>query len=379
MPASAMPNGVFGGAEEHDSIEISLITCTPGSQLWAQYGHTALRFHNLTTNVDLAVNYGVFSSNQPYFVLRFIFGLTDYRIYVEPFATFLSEYIADGRGVTEQMLDLTYADKLSIIRALEENILPENQVYRYNIFHDNCSTRARDLIVNHITNGTVQYPPAAGDSCTFRTMVHRFNKVTPWVQFGEDWLLGLPADYATNKAEQQFLPSNLQEDFDKGIYAGHPLVSSTRMIVTPKSVAMDSGRGVTPMDVIIIMFIITIAFEIYEYRRKNIIWGIDLFYMLLTGLPGIVLTLMIFSQHPTVSLNLLILFINPLPLFFAYQAVKHTKANRKYWWWTLWEILIVLGMIGGLFQTYPRGMIILALLLLTRPLLHHYIERTQQG
>ncbi len=374
-----MSNGNFENVKQHDSIEVSLITCTPGSELWAQYGHTALRFHNLTTNVDLAVNYGVFSSNQPYFILRFIFGLTDYRIYVEPFASFLSEYIEAGRGVTEQKLDLTYADKLSIIKALEENILPENQVYRYNIFHDNCSTRARDLIVNHLTNGTVQYPPAAGDSCTFRTMVHGYNKVTPWVQFGEDWLLGLPADYATSKAAQQFLPYNLQEDFDKAVYNGNPLVSSTRMIVTPKTDTAGDSHNITPLDVIIIMFIITIAFEIYEYRNKRVLWGIDLFYMILTGLPGIVLALMIFSQHPTVSLNLLILFINPLPLFFAYPAARHTREHRKYWWWTLWEVMIVLGMIGGLFQTYPRGLIILALLLLTRPLLHHYIERTRQG
>lgn len=379
MHCFAMSNGNFENVKQHDSIEVSLITCTPGSELWAQYGHTAIRFHNLTTNVDLAVNYGVFSSNQPYFILRFIFGLTDYRIYVEPFASFLSEYIEAGRGVTEQKLDLAYADKLSIIKALEENILPENQVYRYNIFHDNCSTRARDLIVNHLTNGTVQYPPAAGDSCTFRTMVHGYNKVTPWVQFGEDWLLGLPADYATSKAAQQFLPYNLQEDFDKAVYNGNPLVSSTRMIVTPKTDTAGDSHNITPLDVIIIMFIITIAFEIYEYRNKRVLWGIDLFYMILTGLPGIVLALMIFSQHPTVSLNLLILFINPLPLFFAYPAARHTREHRKYWWWTLWEVMIVLGMIGGLFQTYPRGLIILALLLLTRPLLHHYIERTRQG
>lgn len=84
---------------------------------------------------------------------------------------------------------------------------------------------------------------------------------------------------------------------------------------------------------------------------------------------------MIFSEHPTVSLNLLILILNPVPLFMAYPAIKRTREHRSFWWWTAWEILIVMFMIGGFFQTYPEGMIILALILLTRPLVHHYITR----
>ena len=32
------------------------------------------------------------------------------------------------------------------IRLLQENYLPENRVYRYNFFYDNCATRPRDKI-----------------------------------------------------------------------------------------------------------------------------------------------------------------------------------------------------------------------------------------
>ena len=97
--------------------------------------------------------------------------------------------------------------------------------------------------------------------------------------------------------------------------------------------------------------------------------------MLLTGLPGIIITAMIFSEHPTVSLNLLILILNPLPLFVAWPAIRRTIRHRTFWWWTAWEVLIVPFMIGGFFQSYPSGMIILALILLTRPLIHHFILR----
>ena len=37
-----------------------------------------------------------------------------------------------------------------------ENYRPENRVYRYNFFYDNCATRPRDQIERAI-NGTLQY------------------------------------------------------------------------------------------------------------------------------------------------------------------------------------------------------------------------------
>ena len=63
---------------DNDSIDISLLTCGPGSEVWSEFGHTAVRIHNITTGADVAVNYGMFSSNTPHFIPKFILGLTDY-------------------------------------------------------------------------------------------------------------------------------------------------------------------------------------------------------------------------------------------------------------------------------------------------------------
>ena len=217
------------------------------------------------------------------------------------------------------------------------------------------------------------------DSCSFRQMVHRCTVDYPWTQFGEDLLLGIQADWQTSKSEQQFLPDNLRKDFDKALYNGRPLVSSTRMIVTPQPLSKGKNVPLSPMDVMMILLVVTVTLELFEHKSKKIFWGIDMFYMLLTGLTGIVITAMIFSQHPTVRVNLLILILNPLPLIFGYQAIRHTIKHEKYWWWTAWEVLIVLFMVGGFFQTYPSGMIVLALVLLTRPLMHHYMLNKNKG
>ena len=84
--------------------------------------------------------------------------------------------------------------------------------------------------------------------------------------------------------------------------------------------------------------------------------------MLVQGLAGCVLFVMIFSQHPTTSLNLQLLLLNPLPFFFI-PAVLRRRDTR---WWRILAVMIVLFAIGGLFQHYAEGMMIVALCLLIR-------------
>ena len=88
--------------------------------------------------------------------------------------------------------------------------------------------------------------------------------------------------------------------------------------------------------------------------------------MVAQGLVGLVLFVMLFSQHPTTSTNLQLLLFNPLPFFFL-PAVIRGRATR---WWILQAALFVLFVIGSLFQSYAEGMIIVALCLLLRSAIH---------
>ncbi|MBQ2127790.1 MAG: DUF4105 domain-containing protein, partial [Prevotella sp.] len=140
----------------YDSVEVSLLTCQPHEEIYSLYGHTALRYHDLKRNEDWAFNYGIFNFHAPHFVLRFVFGLTDYELGVIPTDIFKQEYRRFGSQVTEQVLNLTNEEKHAIHKALYENYRPENRVYRYNYFYDNCTTRARDMVERNI-NGQVRY------------------------------------------------------------------------------------------------------------------------------------------------------------------------------------------------------------------------------
>ena len=352
-----------------DRIQISLLTCSPGKEVWAQYGHTAIRYYDKESGEDLAINYGIFSLDQTYFIPRFVLGMTDYRMGVQPMDMFLAQYSYEGRGVIEQVLNLSAEDKEVIYKALQENMKPENVVYRYNYFFDNCTTRARDMLVNHL-HGKVVYPPAEEDA-TFRSMIHKWNNKYEWSQFGEDLLLGVNADRKTTKSEQQFLPENLRSDFDKARYNGKPLVKETNILLDAETEVAEPTFPLSPLSVALIFAVISLVMMLFSYRRQQVYWAWDLALMLTSGLMGIIFFVMIFSQHPCVSLNFILLFFNPLPLFFLYSTIK----KKKVIWWKIWGVLIILGLFGSLFQEIPLPILIVASFLLLHCIVHLRINK----
>ena len=115
--------------------------------------------------------------------------------------------------------------------------------------------------------------------------------------------------------------------------------------------------------------IIILAIIVAElFLKKWWFWWFDALLMLVLGVCGLILTAMIFSQHPTVSLNLQILFLNPLALVGVYAALKR---NPKHWFWTFYVVCIVLFLLADLFkiQHFAAGLTSLAFALLFRILI----------
>jgi phosphoglycerol transferase MdoB-like AlkP superfamily enzyme len=107
----------------------------------------------------------------------------------------------------------------------------------------------------------------------------------------------------------------------------------------------------------------------WKNRQAFVVW--DVLLMIAAGTIGIVLTMMLFSQHPTVSLNLQIILFNPLPWFFLWPVIR----GRKTCYWMITAILCLLFLIGALFQSYAEGICGLALCLLFQSIIHLYRVR----
>ena len=356
--------------EYYDSVEVSLLTCQPHDEVYSLYGHTAIRWNDRhAKGEDLAFNYGVFDFRKPHFALRFVFGLTDYELGAYPYRLFLQEYRHFGSMVTEQVLNLTNEEKARLHIALAENLRPENSVYRYNYFYSNCTTKARDII-EQCVNGHVEYAGKEDYTPSYRDMVHEMTRNNPWSRFGNDLLLGIKADQKTNLRQQEFLPNHLMRDFDRaqiyenGIY--RPLVKD-RQIAVPSGVqVIQQGFPLTPLQCFLILLAVALVIFLIEWKKRCafILWEVLL--MVVSGIIGIVLTLMVFSHHPTVSLNLQILLFNPIHWLFLWPVIR--GRNTRYWYIT--AVMCILFLIGSLFQSYAEGIWSLALCLLLQSIIH---------
>jgi hypothetical protein len=356
--------------KDMDNVRISLLTCQPHDEVYSIYGHTAIRYQDAARGTDLAINYGMFSFNKPYFILRFVFGLTDYEMGIEPFDAFCAQYASYGSGVYEQELNLTPEEKLAIVKAIDTNYEPQNRVYRYNYFYDNCTTRAREMIVNHL-QARVNYTPEKIKGTSYRQIVHQCASQTPWIRFGNDMLLGVQADLIINRSQRQFLPANLMRDFEgamlsNGTNTKRKLVLSSGWVVKPGVQTTSSAFPLSPTALMLVLAAIILGTTAIEAKLNTRFAWFDALWLLLCGLVGLLLFVMIFSQHPTVRINFQILFFCPYTLLYIYKALKKDKEKQFFKGIKIWCILIVLFFIGRFFQHYAEGIVFLALSLLIR-------------
>lgn len=358
-----------------DSVNISLLTCGPGNEVWSYYGHTALLIEDKAHYCDIVVNWGMFSFQQDYFILRFVFGLTDYQMGIVSMTDFMTEYAHEGRWVRQQLLLLSREEKLAIMRSIEKNYEPENSTYRYNFFYDNCTTRARNIILDNMEKGSVSLPKLSF-STTYRDEIHKWNADHCWARFGNDLLLGYEADRRIDSKQYEFLPVNLSKDFDITSRTfvnkqGTPnmmksvLVDSSFYLIPPQA-AVAQPESITPFTVFLgLAAIILLLCGMEIYKKKNF-WWMDAALFILTGLPGLILLTMIFSQHPTVQVNFQLLILNPLNLFFVWKTSKKLKKGKIYWYYNVWGALLLLSLFMQIWQHYAEGIEILALSLLFR-------------
>ena len=362
-----------------DSIRVSLLTCSPHDEIYSLYGHTAIRYEDKASKTDIVVNYGMFSFKKPFFVARFVLGLTDYEMGIQDFNDFCYEYQYFGSQVTQQEINLTPEEKGQLLKALQDNYA-NARVYRYNYFYNNCTTKARDIILKSI-NGKIEYKNGIDKSVSFRDLIHGCNANYSWASFGNDLLLGFKADMQTTREEQQFLPDNLMRDFGQAKIvsadgSARPLVKNTEIIVKGNDYAIAGKTKVTPQFVFITLLLLIAAIVVAEFKTKKRFLWVDISLLLASGLAGLILFVMLFSEHPTTSTNLQIFILCPLNLYWAIYIIKNKRNERKLRKaWTFLSIMLCIGLSGRLIQVYAEGMPLLALSLLLKNCSNLYATR----
>ncbi len=368
-------------SHEPDTLVVSLITCSPGTDLYAMFGHSAIRIFNVNTQQNIVFNYGMFNYNSDNFVFRFLKGETDYELGAEPADFFVWRYSQKGNGIVQQVLNLSPAEKAKLVALITENYKPENRIYRYNWLYDNCTTRARDVIEAAI-DGEVVYTKSTQPK-TARQILDEFTSPSPWSEFGINLILGSEIDYPLSKKLQMFIPSYYEMEVDSafihkngGGYA--PLVLDKRAVLDNR-IINDEPTIFTPFVVFAILLLASCGLFIYEWKKKRVVWVVDVVLLSIQGLVGILVSfLFFFSEHAAVDSNWLVVIFNPLPfLWLPYFINRAKKIKRDYVCFVSCAVIVAfMFAMPSANQSFDKSVDILVFILLSRSLSNIINRRT---
>jgi Domain of unknown function (DUF4105) len=357
---------IFNSAIAQDSsrLRISLLTCTPGEELYSTFGHSAYRVVDSTSLTDIVYNYGTFNFDDEGFYLKFVRGKLLYYVSTERFEDFKYLYQVTNRGITEQVLNLSAAEKISMQRFLNENIKEENKYYLYDFFFDNCTTRLRDILKKEHDSAFTTKPVMPLGS-TFRNAIHQYldknNKY--WSKLGIDILLGAPCDGVMTAADMQFLPDNLMKSLDS---SKNMVLSSQNLY--PISDENSKGSFFTPLVIfsLLLLIIVLLGFLKNKFIRA-FLQGFDGLLFFCTGALGIILIFMWFAtDHSMTKNNFNLLWAWPTHAVMAFFVNSRKQWARNYFRFTLFGLIAVLASWFFLPQQMNNALIPIVLLLMYR-------------
>lgn len=284
-----------------DSAEIYLLTCTPGTETWSKYGHTALRVVDEQQDIDVAFNYGIFSFQTDHFYWKFVKGETYYQLGIEPYQYFEEFYGSIGRHTYWQQLNLTQAQKQQIFSDLLINYLPENRFYLYNFVFDNCATRPYHIL-KHALGDTIISSYKGYEGTPFREAISHYTGRHNWVDFGINMVFGADADEPMSNEARLFLPEELMYYIAEAHFAdGTPLVREQQIgafVVQPTPWYANCWFGIG------LFALLLVALNLYDRKRNKMTYWIDIVlvavYLILIAIS---VFLTFFSIHPLVGFN----------------------------------------------------------------------------
>lgn len=302
-------------------FRISLLTCSPGEDLYSIFGHSAIRVKNPTQNIDMIFNYGTFDFDDPGFYSKFIRGKLLYFVSADHFQNFYYSYRAENRGIIEQGLQLNCDETMQLWTALQLNLREENRYYQYDFLFDNCSTRLRD-IVDQNTGSALDFGPIVPTPHpTFRNLIHEYLERGGqyWSKLGIDMLLGNKIDRPVQNEEAMFLPDYLMKGFDSASRNGKALVEQKQVILQRDMNLQSSSGWFRP---IIATSILLVVFGALQFARSpraaKILKVFDQVFFLALGLIGCLILFMWFgTDHAMCANNFNLVWAIPTHVVFS--------------------------------------------------------------
>lgn len=211
-----------------------------GTSLYSRYGHTMIRIEDPSNNLDYMVNWGIFDFSDPMFIPKFFRGILIYQMGFSGSVSTINYYRnVERRGVVEDELALTDAQKKKLIEKIIWNAQPENYKYPYQYFRNNCATIPRDYL-DELAGGSLkqQFDSVKTDK-TYRDYVLMNLSINPFVGWGLDVIFNGDSDHKISQWQEMFYPIKLRDylakfprfDDNGQLEPNQPLLINHRIVV----------------------------------------------------------------------------------------------------------------------------------------------------
>lgn len=327
-----------------DKAEVSLLTVGNGNELYALYGHTALRIADPVSGIDAVYNYGSFDFTTPNFGLRFVKGDLQYFASVGTFNDFLYSYQLDRRSVTEQKLNFPQEKKQQLFQHLNSSLKGPDRFYTYKFIDRNCTTMVMDILNEQL--GSALLKKVGNKQVSYRDIIYPGFDGHFFEKLGVNLFFGPKTD---RPAEQLFLPIELWESVNAASYRGNPLlkenVSWLQFDEPEKPVSLWNNP------VVYVLFLGLLVF----WRNRILV----LTYFSVAALLGIFFCFAgWYSFHEELQWNYNALLINPLLLG---VVVAHLRTNDRQLFFWCGINLLCLAIYLGVLITKVHLLIVLPL------------------
>ncbi|HLV51893.1 MAG TPA: DUF4105 domain-containing protein [Flavobacterium sp.] len=287
---------LFGQAQPQflsEEAEISVLTCGTGEEMYALFGHTALRVKDSKQQLDVVYNWGMFDFQTPDFYSRFVKGDLLYYLDVDRFNDFIHHYTLDNREVIEQKLILTYDQKIKIWEEINGQLRSDDRFYTYEFIRNNCTTKVVDVL-----NKVLEQPLPTdfpSNNHSYRYILNEGLDNHYFEKLGINLLFGYKTDQSNDLI---FLPVKLKDAiaYDKEILKSE--IKLNQVVVTDKNsfnsiyllwgMVLLSGIGCFFKKARWIYFFVTALFSLF------------------------LLAVSLYSHHIELHFNVLVLFFNPV-------------------------------------------------------------------
>ena len=384
VAAQAPPGSAAGVAPLTAApVTVTLVTFGLGHEVFERFGHNALWFHDAATMQDLAYHWGLFSFDEPGFLLRFLTGDTNYWMGAVDARLLIESERSRGRPVTLQRLNLTPAQVLKLREFVQWNAREENKFYRYDYFGDNCSTRLRDALDGVLGGAIRRMTDTVITSTSYRRESVRLTDGDAPVQAGIDVALGRPADVPLTQWQSFFIPMRLRDAVrnvrvQDSAGVSRPLVAQEQVVSLPAGAVPVPERPDPPRLVPrylllgLLLAALVVVLRVMMLSRRTAAWGLALLggaWSLLCGTLGVILLLAwVATKHVFWAWNENLLVFTPLSLFMVFLipaailSQRRERAARM-----IAAVIAVVGLVELLLALLPGGQESLAIVAMVLP------------